>query len=230
MEQRQPQSLNELREAVYRLLAVGFRYPTPEALTFLSSGGVESLRQAATLTPACAIANGCALLEHFATSVAAPDGSSLLTELRIEYCRLFVGPYRLPCPPYGSVYLDGGVVMGPSTVAALDIYASEGWQLSSSLAEPADHVAAELEFMAGMCAAAQRTAMVGDEVELARCLEAQRCFLAEHLGRWGRTFAARVKAATTSDLYRSLAEVLEAWIPLDEDILCAQVLALAGHG
>ncbi|MDP2948832.1 MAG: molecular chaperone TorD family protein [Chloroflexota bacterium] len=229
MEQPQPQSLNELREAVYRLLAVGFRYPTPEALARLAAG-LESLRQAATLTPACAIANGCALLERFATNAAALDGDSVLLELGVEYCRLFVGPYRLPCPPYGSVYLDGGVVMGPSTVATLDIYASEGWQPSSCLAEPADHVAVELEFMAEMCAAAQRAAMVGDEAELARSLETQRSFLAEHLGRWEQAFAARVKAATTSGLYRSLAEVLEAWIPLDQDVLSAQVLALEGHG
>ena len=45
-------------------------------------------------------------------------GVSELGLLEIDYATLFVGPYKLLAPPYGSVYLeDGRKGMGDSTVS-----------------------------------------------------------------------------------------------------------------
>ena len=42
-------------------------------------------------------------------------------ELSVEYAKLFVGPFELAAPPYGSVYMDdGGRVMGDSTMKVID--------------------------------------------------------------------------------------------------------------
>ena len=71
-----------------------------------------------------------------------------LDSLQSEFARLFVGPYDLPAPPYGSVYLEGERrIMGESTVDASNRYRDSGLTTSESFRDPPDHIAAELEFM-----------------------------------------------------------------------------------
>src|SRR4030043_2079977 len=69
-------------------------------------------------------------------------------DLAVEYARLFVGPYELKAPPYGSVYLDGGRrVMGDSTMEVVRIYEKTGLAMDKDFKELPDHIAVELEFM-----------------------------------------------------------------------------------
>ncbi len=67
-------------------------------------------------------------------------------ELKIEFSKLFIGPYKLIAPPYGSVYLDGqSQVHGPSTVLVENHFRRHN--LKVELKEPPDHIAIELEFV-----------------------------------------------------------------------------------
>ncbi len=69
-------------------------------------------------------------------------------QLVIDFSRLFVGPFKLLAPPYGSVYLEGGRrIMGNSTLDAHDRYREVGLDISGDLKEVPDHIAIELEFM-----------------------------------------------------------------------------------
>lgn len=68
-------------------------------------------------------------------------------DLMIEYARLFVGPYSLIAPPYGSYYLDGGIVMGETTVAVKQIYELAGVMLNENFKDLPDHIITELEFL-----------------------------------------------------------------------------------
>ncbi len=69
-------------------------------------------------------------------------------ELAVEYARLFVGPFELQAPPYGSVYLDEGRrIMGDSTIAVRKMYRDSELNISNDFKEPPDHISAELEFM-----------------------------------------------------------------------------------
>jgi putative dimethyl sulfoxide reductase chaperone len=70
------------------------------------------------------------------------------TELKVDFARLFVGPYSLPAPPYGSLYLDGNhQIMGDSTMDVQRRYEEVGIDLSDKFNETPDHIAAELEFL-----------------------------------------------------------------------------------
>ncbi|PLX68571.1 MAG: hypothetical protein C0603_05305 [Denitrovibrio sp.] len=70
------------------------------------------------------------------------------TELLLDYAALFIGPYQLQAPPYGSVYLDKAKRLNDeSTAAVTDIYRQFGLDVESSMNEPADHIAIELEFI-----------------------------------------------------------------------------------
>ena len=69
-----------------------------------------------------------------------------LDSLKVDYTRLFLGPYLLLAPPYGSLYLENTrTVMGDSTMDAKQRYQEAGLDLT--LKEAPDHVAIELEFM-----------------------------------------------------------------------------------
>ena len=53
-----------------------------------------------------------------------------LTRLEVDYAKLFVGPFSLSAPPYGSVYLeDERRVMGESTFDVIHRYKDAGLEL-----------------------------------------------------------------------------------------------------
>ncbi|RJT46860.1 Tat proofreading chaperone DmsD [Rahnella woolbedingensis] len=57
------------------------------------------------------------------------------------YQRLFVGPYALPAPPWGSVYLDKeSVVFGDSTLNLRQWMRENGVEPHLTQAEPEDHI------------------------------------------------------------------------------------------
>ncbi|GAH03838.1 unnamed protein product, partial [marine sediment metagenome] len=71
-----------------------------------------------------------------------------IDRLKVDYARLFVGPYSLLAPPYGSVYLEGERrIMGDSTLNVLAMYRETGLDIAQDFNDAPDHIAAELEFM-----------------------------------------------------------------------------------
>ena len=49
-----------------------------------------------------------------------------LESLKIDYAQLFVGPFNLLAPPYGSFYLEDSRIMGDSTIDVRNWYEKEG--------------------------------------------------------------------------------------------------------
>jgi len=78
-----------------------------------------------------------------------------------------------------------------------------------------DHIAAELEFMQ-VLALKYAYAAQNDLAEPAEvCLDGQRSFLRDHLGRWVAALAWRVEQATPASLYARLARFLLAFVSAD---------------
>jgi len=66
--------------------------------------------------------------------------------LKVDFARLFVGPYKLLAAPYGSVYLDSGrTMMGDSTLDVKNRYREAGLNTATNFKEAPDHITAELE-------------------------------------------------------------------------------------
>ncbi len=136
--------------------------------------------------------------------------------LEIEYARLFVGPYGLMAPPYGSVYLeDGRQVMGDSTMHAMAMYAEAGLDVAETFNDAPDHIAAELEFVHFLIF--KSVAALGDgQVESAmRYLDMRRAFLENHLGAWIWDFARQIEENTETPFYRNLAKATRTYIQKD---------------
>jgi TorA maturation chaperone TorD len=66
--------------------------------------------------------------------------------------RLFIGPWALPAPPWGSVWLDKeSVLFGDSTLALREWMRANGIGLSEQRAEPEDHFGTLLLLAAWLC-------------------------------------------------------------------------------
>ena len=129
-----------------------------------------------------------------------------LNDLKKDYQQLFIGPARLPAPPWESVYLsDDRLVFEKQTTAVRQFYARYGLQAANLYKEPDDHFGLEMAFMAHLCTLGLEAIRQG-EVETAQThLNAQRDFLEEHLLLWAPDFLNRVITHAQTDYYRGVA-------------------------
>ncbi|MBM2814760.1 MAG: cytoplasmic chaperone TorD family protein [Ignavibacteria bacterium] len=67
--------------------------------------------------------------------------------LMVEYARLFVGPFKVIAPPYGSYYLEDCKLMGDSTIQVMNIYDHADLSINNTFKDLPDHIIAELEFL-----------------------------------------------------------------------------------
>lgn len=132
-------------------------------------------------------------------------------ELLIEYASLFVGPYELKAPPYGSIYLDGERrVMGDSTLKVIKLYEEAGLVMDRSFKELPDHIAVELEFMYYLIYK-EAEALEHSDGEQARAFrEMRNQFLKQYLGPWVPPFCEKIKQSTDHPFYKALADSLSA--------------------
>ena len=74
-----------------------------------------------------------------------------LENLLWDYTRLFIGPYKLPCPPWESVYTSRKkLMMQDAADDARRTYAELGLAVDDAGVMP-DHIGAELNFLALIC-------------------------------------------------------------------------------
>lgn len=106
--------------------------------------------------------------------------------------RLFIGPYALPAPPWGSVWLDKeNIVFGDSTVALRQWMRAKGVEPATTQKEPEDHIGLILMLAAWLAEQGRRN----DLEEL----------LAWHLLPWSAHFLDVLAGQANSDFYRGLA-------------------------
>lgn len=192
-----------VRADAYRLLAACFCLP--EVTLLAEEGAHRSLEQALEPLSARAAREAEALDRTFreATEEA----------LQVEYARLFVGPYEVEAPPYGSVYLDEGrTVMGASTQEAARFYREEGLAIASEFRELPDHISAELEFLSFLITQGIGALEAGDAQEFLRLGRQQGRFLGDHLLRWAPSLCRRIEEHTGEPYFLALARCLATFL------------------
>lgn len=188
------------RAARYKFLATAFASPEPSALAWLTPGHWPDVGQDPEAL--------CDALSRFKVACAEAD----LSALQDEYLVLFARQVR--CSPYESSYGDGRRLGGkPAELADISgFYAAFGMEPSRSHPELPDHIAAELEFMSVLCLKEAYALFHGlvEQEEVTR--EAQRSFLAAHLGRWVGAFAEGVEAAAGNAFFPAAAVLLREFV------------------
>jgi DMSO reductase family type II enzyme chaperone len=213
--------LAQSREAVYRFLAGVFGHPPSRALVERALDG-SLVEQFAPLGDG----EGLAGLRRFAASGGAAD--PLVASLEVEYTGLFVLPSAGRAQPFESVYRDPEQRLGgPLTVAVERAYRRAGAEPSFERLHVVDHLSMEMDFMAFLCAREREAWEAGEAEAARRCLELQREFLAEHLGRWVGDFARDVRERATTEFYPALAAIAHAFLRADAEDLGAMPARLA---
>lgn len=155
--------------------------------------------------------------------------------LKVDFARLFIGPYTLLAAPYGSIYLEEGrTIMGDSTLNARQLYRDAGVDMAAAIKDAPDHIAVELEFLHLLSFREVEAMRRGDMNDAALRVQEQAVFLARHLGHWVEPFARSVEKAAETAFYRSLAEATRIFVLEDlnriADAQAPPPEALAGIG
>jgi TorA maturation chaperone TorD len=193
------------REDIYRLLAACYYSPT------------------AALFEADCCASLAILLEGMAPDAVqyarvASDAMKAVSpdSLAVEHARLFIGPFQLVAPPYGSIYLDEAkTVMGDSTAKVAAFYQSNGLHLADDFHELPDHFAVELEFMSYLAFKQREAEVSGDESAVTRVVDLEREFLARFLLPWLEPFTAAIISDGEAPFYQAIARCSAAFITAD---------------
>jgi TorA maturation chaperone TorD len=136
-----------------------------------------------------------------------------LEPLKVDYSKLFVGPYKLSAAPYGSVYLESErKMMGDSTLDVKNRYREAGLETSKTFKDAPDHIAAELEFMYYLIFK-EIEALASSDIETAiGFIQKQKSFLEDHLMAWAPQFANSIIETAENPFYLNLAKATNAFL------------------
>ncbi len=128
------------------------------------------------------------------------DADDELEKVLWEYTRLFIGPYKLPCPPWESVYTSPKkLVMQEAHDEVRNYYRKAGLTINNNDIMP-DHIGAELNFMAlllGNC----RPKTLRSKHAVVTIED----FLDDHILKWVPEFTRDMENASETQLYKALA-------------------------
>jgi len=200
------------RMTVFQILSACFFLPDPGL--FEKLGDLES-----NMTNVCDTA--VPLIQNMRKEFKTGDG---LEPLKVDFAKLFVGPYQIAAAPYGSVYLEGErKMMGNSTLDVRERYREAGLDTAKTFKEAPDHISAELEFMHYLIYK-EIEAFANSDIESAIAfIQRQKYFLENHLMAWVPEFAKSIIEHARNPFYLNLARATEMFLKENYEIVCTAV-------
>lgn len=145
-----------------------------------------------------------------------------LEAFKVEFSRLFVGPYEMPAAPYGSVYLEEGrKMMGDSTLDVKIRYREAGLNTAKTFKDAPDHISAELEFMYYLIFKEIEAFSKSYTETAIDFIQKQKSFLEDHLMFWVPQFTANIIENAETSFYQNLAKATETFLKENYEIVCA---------
>ncbi|MDP3297573.1 MAG: molecular chaperone TorD family protein [Thermodesulfovibrionia bacterium] len=197
------------RADCYRLLSACYCKPGKE---FIEEGLVKNLITA--LEPICNNA------VPFAKDMDNALSKYTNTEILVDYSALFIGPFGLLAPPYGSVYLEGKrTVMGDTTIDAVKYYRKAGVEMDPAQKDMPDHISVELEFMYYLINKGLEAYQNSDNEGFLNYHNMQEDFLRRHIGVWMPKFAKDLREGAKNPFYKNLADCTLTFIKSDMEYM-----------
>lgn len=141
-------------------------------------------------------------------------------KLHWDYTRMFIGPYKLPAPPWESAYLnEDRLLFQKETLEVRRSYLKYSFLPKHYLHEADDHLGLELDFMYHL------TEMVLEKIkeksldEAQEMLTDQGAFLDEHLLRWALDLAEDIAKNAETDFYVGMAKILKGFLTIDREAI-----------
>ncbi len=211
----------EFHQGIMRAWADSFRYLSacfclPQKELFIQENVLGGLIQALSET--------CVEAVPFSKEMEKAFKEQDEETLRVDFAKLFIGPYELLAPPYGSVYLDGERrLMGNSTVEVIKWYEEAGLIIDKDFKELPDHIAVELEFMYYLIWK-EAEVLEKSETEKAHLFKEMRDkFFNQLLSPWVPSFCQKIKESTDNLFYIALANCLSTFMKIaPENLSCGR--------
>lgn len=186
-----------VRATVYELLARCFAHPSAEAHTAMV-GLVEEA--------------GAVVLGSAAADLPATLARHSRADLEAGYIATFTAVTSPDCPTYESAYVCTDGSQQTSVMATVaSFYHAFGVDAAQPGFRP-DDLCLELSFMGFLC---QKEAYAAEHMGAPRVRQArraQRLFLQNHLGRWGKTLGEALMLRSPHDFYQALGCALRDWL------------------
>lgn len=197
----------------FQLLSISLRLPSHELAQALLDGSYG--RDALYILEELSCAQEEIVSVREALQNLAPneeDVNAFLIQMRREYTRLFDDPKKPAVSIYETLFLHnpeedrGGVMlfMSPAALDAERCYRGAGVSLVKQSAEPADHMATELEFMMYLYAKKGKALQEESTEELAVLEKQIKEFTDLHLHKWCRGFFDKLECEAELIFYRGL--------------------------
>ena len=169
------------------------------------------------------MANVCEPAAEFIQKMSeAFEAAANLESLKVDFSKLFVGPYKLFAAPYGSVYLDGErKIMGDSTLDVKNRYREAGLDTAKNFKDAPDHISAELEFMYYLIFKEIESFSNSDIESAIDFIQKQKDFLEHHLMAWVPGFANSIIDSAENPFYPNLAKATQAFLKENYRIVCS---------
>ena len=194
----------EERSNTYGFLAAVYRAePTPELLRQIRAPSFFSAISSA----------GVKLGDDFLNL----SEDQLLSELSLEYTRLFLGPGK-HVPPHESVHTgSNGSLWGEPASAVQRIVDSAGLTFKTDYHGMPDHICVELEFMQQVTGAESQAWMQKGNDNAADCLYAESEFLNKHLAAWVPAFCDKVVNTAELCFYKEMAVLTVGFVQSEQE-------------
>lgn len=140
-----------------------------------------------------------------------------LETISSEYMKLFIGPNKLPAPPWASVYLGkDGIMFDHCTLEVRNIYRSFGYLPEAYPKVADDHLAIELAFVSALYGKALDGEREGDEANRVRYCAGVRDFLSDHMASWLEPFEQQLGESKYADgFYHTAVKLVKELVGID---------------
>lgn len=150
----------------------------------------------------------------------AKDREKTLDRLKGEYTALFIGPDKLPAPPWESVYRsEERIIFQESTLKVRRAYLEYEFLPANYPHEADDHLAMELDFMTHLSKMTLECFEEEKYPEVSRLLSSQKEFLEEHLLVWIADFSREIQNAKTHYFYPRLTVLTGQILQVDKAVI-----------
>lgn len=152
-------------------------------------------------------------------------GTLTFDEVELDFQALMRVPGPSYTHPYESCYRDRrgnnghtkwGGFFGPYVPQTEHDYLSEGLSPMYDTVDFADHIGAELSFMAHLCERQGKALEDGNEEMALQMRKKQEAFAREHLFQWAEDFSSELSANALTPFYQGVGQMLHAFIQMEK--------------
>ena len=202
------------RQTIYAFLKRLYEEELPKEFLAEMPGKMKPLLGIAETLPDAEAREAVKEFIQFTETIPSQDLADLEVRLAADYARLFLSINKVPPHPSESIYLDGAL-MQYSRDEVLKTYWSFGANKKKEFAEPEDHIAVELSFLAYLCEKSIEALKNKDAKEARRCIQGQKEFLEKHLMNWVPRLVKDILDTGQTPFYKAMGILTKEYLEMD---------------